>query len=131
MRRCDKRAGQVVSALDFPSEGRWSEPGLRHCVVSFDNKLCLWTEEYTWVPATESLRKLAVTLRWTSHPSKRRSTTSCAGRLAKVRLYLPHLHWGSGQTTKFQLYMKSKRYLLFRKQDHIFSYPHCATKTQK
>ena len=35
-----KRGGLVVSALDSQPEGRWFEPGLCHCVVSLDKKLC-------------------------------------------------------------------------------------------
>ena len=47
--------GQVVSALDFRSKGRWFEPG--HCrrVVSLDKKLyftlSLFTQVYKWVRA--------------------------------------------------------------------------------
>ena len=50
-----RRAGLVVSALDFRSGGRWFKPGHYHCVVSLDKKLdstlSLFTQVYKWVPA--------------------------------------------------------------------------------
>ena len=45
----------MVSALDFPSGGRWFEPGLCRSVVTLDKQLystlSLFTQVYKWVPA--------------------------------------------------------------------------------
>ena len=50
-----RHGGQVVSALDFRSKGRWFESGNCRRVVSLDKKLystlSLFTQVYKWVPA--------------------------------------------------------------------------------
>ena len=54
-----KRAGLVVSALDFRSGGWWFEPGLGRRVVSSDKKLyytlSLFSRVYKWVLAITML----------------------------------------------------------------------------
>ena len=67
--RWRRRGSQVVSALDFRTEGQWFEACLCRRVVSLDKKIystlwSLYTQVYTWVPA---IIMLGVTPR-TSHP---------------------------------------------------------------